>query len=72
MKHLGKSRDMAKVLEAERQHVESRAIRRVYGITLFEDPYLIGIVDGVLWLVCRGMKAGLKLFSPKPKEPRNG
>lgn len=56
MRHLGKSRDMEVVLASERQHVESRAIRRVYGITLFEDPYLNGLVDGVLWVVARTWK----------------
>ncbi len=60
MRHLGKSRSMEKVLEAERQHVESRAIRRVYGITLFEDPYLNGLVDGILWIVAKGWKAVLR------------
>lgn len=52
-RHLGKSVDMKTVLAAERQHVESRAIRRVYGVTIFEDPYLNGLVDGVLWLAAR-------------------
>ena len=55
-RHLGKTRDMETILAAERQHVESRAIRRAYGITLFEDPYLNGLVDGVLWIVARGWK----------------
>ena len=59
-RHLGKSRDMATVLAAERQHVESRAIRRVYGITLFEDPYLNGLVDGLLWLAARAWKMVLR------------
>jgi glycosyltransferase involved in cell wall biosynthesis len=57
LRYLGKSRDMETILAAERQHVESRAIRRAYGITLFEDPYLNGLVDGVLWIVARGLKA---------------
>jgi len=48
------------VLAAERQHVESRAIRRVYGITLFEDPYLNGLVDGLLWLAARAWKMVLR------------
>jgi glycosyltransferase involved in cell wall biosynthesis len=56
-RHLGKTRDMDTILAAERQHVESRAIRRMYGVTLFEDPYLNGLVDGVLWIVARGWKA---------------
>ncbi|MEO8617222.1 MAG: glycosyltransferase family 2 protein [Luteolibacter sp.] len=56
-RHLGKSHDIETILAAERQHVESRAIRRVYGITLFKDPYLNGLVDGVLWLVAKCWKA---------------
>lgn len=60
-RHLGKTRDMDKILAAERQHVESRAIRRAYGITLFGDPYLNGLVDGVLWVVAKGWKGVLKL-----------
>jgi len=60
-RHLGKTRDMEKVLAAERQHVESRAIRRAYGITWFADPYWNGLVDGVLWIVARGWKGVLKL-----------
>jgi glycosyltransferase involved in cell wall biosynthesis len=55
-RHLGKTRDMDIILAAERQHVESRAIRRMYGVTLFEDPYLNGLVDGVLWIGAKGWK----------------
>jgi hypothetical protein len=56
MLHLGKTRDMQKILAAERQHIESRAIRRAYGVTLFNDPYLNGLVDGVLWILARVWK----------------
>ena len=56
-RHLGKTRDMDMILAAERQHIESRAIRRAYGITLFEDPYLNGLVDGLLWIAAKGWKA---------------
>lgn len=62
-RHLGKTRDIEAILAAERQHIESRAIRRAYGITLFEDPYLNGLVDGVLWIVAKGWKSGLRLFT---------
>jgi glycosyltransferase involved in cell wall biosynthesis len=62
-RHLGKTRDMETILAAERQHVESRAIRRAYGVTLFEDPYLNGLVDGVLWIVARGWKGVKRCFS---------
>lgn len=59
MRHLGRTREMEEILSAERQHVESRAIRRAYGITWFDDPYLNGLVDGVLWVVAKGWK-GMK------------
>ncbi len=60
-RHLGKSRDLETILKAERQHVESRAIRRAYGLTLFRDPYLTGLVDGVLWIAARAWKGVLRL-----------
>jgi len=60
-RHLGKTGDMETILAAERQHVESRAIRRAYGVTLFEDPYLNGLIDGILWIVAKGWKAILKI-----------
>ena len=62
-RHLGKTRDMETILAAERQHVESRAVRRAYGITLFEDPYLNGLIDGILWIVARGWKGVKRCFS---------
>ena len=49
-RHLGKARDMDAALAAERQHIESRAIRRIYGFTFFSDPYLNGLADGCLWI----------------------
>lgn len=55
-RHLARTRDLDSILAAERQHVESRAIRRAYGITLFDDPYLNGLLDGILWLVAKGLK----------------
>lgn len=60
-RHLGKSRDLDTILAAERQHVESRSIRRAYGITLFEDPYLNGLIDGLLWIAAKGWKALIKV-----------
>lgn len=60
-RHLGKTRDMDTILAAERQHVESRAIRRAYGVTLFDDPYLNGLVDGALWIAAKGRKGVMKL-----------
>lgn len=56
-RHLERTRDMDTILAAERQHVESRAIRRAYGITLFKDPYLVGLVDGVFSVLARGWKS---------------
>ncbi len=63
MVHLGKTREMEAILAAERQHVESRAIRRAYGFTPFSDPYLNGLSDGILWIAARGWKQVLKLIS---------
>lgn len=63
--YLGKTRDMNQILAAERQHVESRAIRRAHGITLFEDPYLNGLVDGMLWIAARCWKGYLRLLASK-------
>jgi glycosyltransferase involved in cell wall biosynthesis len=60
MRHLGKTRDMDTILRAERQHVESRAIRRAYGVTLFDDPYLNGLADGLMWIAARGWKGVLR------------
>ena len=60
-RNLGKSRDMDAILAAERQYIESRAIRRAYGITCFKDPYLNGLVDGLLWIAAKGWKAVLRL-----------
>jgi len=56
LRNLGKDRDMDRIVRAELQHVESRSIRRAYGITLFEDPYLNGLLDGILWIVARAWK----------------
>jgi glycosyltransferase involved in cell wall biosynthesis len=55
-RHLFRTADLTTILAAERQHAESRAIRRRYGITLFQDPYLNGIPDGLLWLAAKAWK----------------
>lgn len=60
-RYLGKSRDMEVILKAERQNIESRAIRRAYGLTLFEDPYLNGLADGILWIAARAWKGVLRV-----------
>jgi glycosyltransferase involved in cell wall biosynthesis len=59
-RHLGKTRNMEAILAAEKQHIESRAIRRAYGVTFFNDPYLNGLIDGILWLAAKGWKWVLK------------
>jgi len=59
-RYLARTKDIDLILAAEKQHVESRAIRRAYGVTLFNDPYLNGLIDGFLWIVAKGMKAVLK------------
>ena len=60
-RHLGKPEDMNAAIAAERQHIESRAIRRIHGITLFEDPYLNGLIDGFLWVAAGCWKKALKV-----------
>jgi glycosyltransferase involved in cell wall biosynthesis len=64
------SREMDEALKAERQHVESRVIRRVYGITLFHDPYLNGLVDGTLYLAARVWKLLRKAAAPPVRIPK--
>jgi len=59
-RHLVKTREMTTILAAERQHVESRAMRRAYGFSGFRDPYLTGLVDGVLWIVAKGWKVVMR------------
>jgi glycosyltransferase involved in cell wall biosynthesis len=59
-RHLEKVRDMDTIVAAEKQHVESRAIRRAYGHSIFKDPYLEGLIDGVFSIAARGVKAILK------------
>ncbi len=62
-RHLSPGRDIEAILASERQHVESRTIRRAYGITLFKDPYLNGLVDGILWIIARAWKSVLKCLN---------
>ncbi len=59
-RHLGKPADMDAALAAERQHIESRAIRRIHGFTFFTDPYLNGLADGLLWIAAAVWKKILK------------
>lgn len=64
-RNLGKSESIHQLLAAEHQFSESRAIRRKYGVTLFQDPYLNGITDGILWIVAKTWKVVLKACSLK-------
>ena len=64
-RNLGKSESIQQLLAAEHQFSESRAIRRKYGITLFQDPYLNGITDGILWIIAKTWKVMLKTCSIK-------
>ena len=61
-KHLFDCGNIDMMLAAERQHAESRAIRRAYGITLFKEPYLNGLADGILWILAKVWKQILKLL----------
>jgi glycosyltransferase involved in cell wall biosynthesis len=61
-RNLGKE-DIDSVLYHQKQLAESRAIRRVYGVKLFKDEMLNGIVEGVLYHVYRVKKALLRLLS---------
>jgi glycosyltransferase involved in cell wall biosynthesis len=71
-RHRGMTRDMDRILAAERQYIESRAIRRAYGVTLFEEPYLNGIVDGFLWLAAKGWKVVRKVGRHRRGRRANG
>ncbi|MBC8128100.1 MAG: glycosyltransferase [Gloeobacteraceae cyanobacterium ES-bin-144] len=62
LRHSTKTREMNQILAAEKQHVESRAIRRAYGVTLSMNPYLNGISDGFLWFIAKAWKGVLKIF----------
>ena len=59
-RNLGK-RDINDVLAHQRQLAESRTIRRFYGIKLFKDEMMNGIVDGVLYHGFRYLKGYLRL-----------
>jgi glycosyltransferase involved in cell wall biosynthesis len=56
-RHRGRTREIQALLAAEHQYAESRAIRRAYGVTLFKEPYLNGITDGLLWILAKGWKS---------------
>jgi len=52
--------DMKNVLRLQRQAAEPRAIRRLYGVRLFQDEALNGVVDGLLYHAYRLKKGILK------------
>lgn len=58
-KNLGK-RDIDSVLAHQRQLAESRAIRRVYGMKVFRDEMLNGIVEGIFYHAYRIKKVLLR------------
>ncbi len=58
-KNLGKN-DIDGVLAHQHQLAESRAIRRVYGVRMFRDEMLNGIVEGVLYHAYRVLKGILR------------
>jgi len=62
-RHLDAGRDINLLLAAERQFCESRALRRAHGVTLFRDPYLNGLADGLLWIGAKAWKGLLRLTS---------
>lgn len=52
--------DIDGVLAHQRQLAESRAIRRVYGVKLFKDEMINGIVEGVIYHAYRILKGFLR------------
>jgi glycosyltransferase involved in cell wall biosynthesis len=54
--------DINGVLAHQQQLAESRAIRRVYGVKLFRDEMLNGIVEGVLYHAYRVKKGILRVL----------
>lgn len=66
-KNIGKQ-GIDSVLAHQRQLAEARAIRRVYGVKLFNDEMLNGIVEGILYQAYRILKGVLRmLYGPKVK-----
>lgn len=63
-KNLGK-RDIDGVLAHQHQLAESRTIRRVYGVKLFRDEMLNGILEGILYHAYRYKKGLMRLLHAK-------
>lgn len=55
------------ILDKQLQYAESGAIRRAYGVTLFANEYLNGVVDCFLYYAFRCMKWPLKVFNKPAK-----
>jgi glycosyltransferase involved in cell wall biosynthesis len=49
-------------LKRQKQIAESAAVRRCYGLTMFNEPFADGVVDAVLWYYYRLKKVVLKLI----------
>lgn len=60
-RNLGRG-DIDGVLAYQRQLAESRAIRRVYGIRLFRDEMLNGVVEGLVYHAYRFLKGFLRVI----------
>jgi len=60
-RNLGK-RDIESVLSHQLQLAESHAIRRVYGVRVFRDEMLNGIVEGMLYHAYRLLKGALRVW----------
>ena len=54
--------DIDTVLKRHRHYAEAATVRRVYGITLFGEPFADGVVDAFLWYYFRVKKVVLKLL----------
>lgn len=59
-RNIGK-KDMDGILAYQHQCAESRAIRRMYGVKLFNDEMYNSIVDGILYHAYRVLKGVLRL-----------
>jgi glycosyltransferase involved in cell wall biosynthesis len=59
-RNLGKD-DIDGVLAHQQQLAESRAIRRVYGLRLFKDEMMNGVVEGIVYHFYRVLKGVLRL-----------
>ena len=62
-KHLQHDKNIDSWLRLQKQWAEALAIRRTYGITLFDHPIADSLVDAVLWTYYRWKKVALKVLS---------